>query len=522
MKVKAIIILFMGLFCISSVHADYSDMNKTLEGYTPPPYYSDALTFEIETSPGTAENLENSVDPLLSEIKHLKESYDIAMDSDHEISFISASDSRMVRKIADIVSDQAAVQQYINQNISLPELEIITGMRNPAVLAARSKVKSEAASFTQVMNLDDFLKRYTAYTEDINTKAGPLKMKDGISQKFPFPGLTAINGRVIREQVAVWVEKRKIVEKEVITDMRKAYWDAVYIEQAITITSETIQAFERLKEVATALHNSGKTSYQDTIKINIAVEALKEDLVTLLARKRNISHRICELIDIPSDSVIGKLVVTPPVRKVLPPEDLFSLARTNRQELKAIRHQIGKLQNMVEMAESMIQEPFTLGFSRNEDEAVNTVGSSAGKPSFPEKTMAAMKNNTPVKSLHGIDSPWLAQTRQTLLSLEHLLAEQENVTDRMVREAWYEVDKNIRELDLYENRILSLSKSALDVSTRDYETGSIPFSQAIDSYTSWLKVKLTIVQKQTDLGSATAMLQKIIGTSFDTETVKGF
>ena len=166
------------------------------------------------------------------------------------------------------------------------------------------------------------------------------------------------------------------------------------------------------------------------------------------------------------------------------------------------------------MAESMIQEPFTLSFSTYEDEAINSVGSGADKPSFPEKTMASMKNSTPLKPWYGVDDPWLNQTKQNLLSLNQTLVKQENAADRMVREAWFKVDKDKREFDLYKNRILSLSKSALDVTTREYESGSIPFSQAIGSYTYWLKVKLTISKKQTDLGNSIATLEKMIGTSF--------
>ena len=206
--------------------------------------------------------------------------------------------------------------------------------------------------------------------------------------------------------------------------------------------------------------------------------------------------------------------VTKPDKKIPNPEELFPLARQNRQELKVIQHQISKVENMIEMAESMVQEPFTLGFSSYEDEAVNTVGTEASKSSFPEKTMAAMKNGSPLKPWYGIDDPWLRGTRQNLLSLKQTLVKQENATDRMVREAWFLVDKNRRELELYKNKILSLSKSALDVSTREYESGSIPFSQAIDSYTSWLKVKLNIAKKQTGLGSSIANLEKMVGTSF--------
>jgi hypothetical protein len=49
------------------------------------------------------------------------------------------------------------------------------------------------------------------------------------------------------------------------------------------------------------------------------------------------------------------------------------------------------------------------------------------------------------------------------------------------------------------------------VSTREYETGSIPFSQAIGSYTDWLKAKLAIAQKTKDLGISFTALETVVG-----------
>ena len=113
-----------------------------------------------------------------------------------------------------------------------------------------------------------------------------------------------------------------------------------------------------------------------------------------------------------------------------------------------------------------------------------------------------------------MDDPWLNQTRQKLLGLKQTLIKEENATDSLIQEAWVDVDKNKRELKLFEDLILSLSKSALDVSTREYESSTIPFSEAIDSYTSWLNVKLLIAKKQKDLGIAIAKLEWITGKSF--------
>jgi outer membrane protein TolC len=268
------------------------------------------------------------------------------------------------------------------------------------------------------------------------------------------------------------------------------------------IKSDTINAFKRLKEVAETLYRSGKTSFQDVVKININIEILNEDLVTLTGQRQNIAIRLLELLNLPRQTRVGQVVAAPVPERPMTAEQLYPLAEKYRPELRVIHHGIRRLENMIELSESMIQGPSTLGFSTFND-------------TFPTKTMAAMANNSPIKPWYGVEDPWLNQTRQTLLSLRQTLVQEENATIRMVRQAWFDLDRAHRELHLYSQRILPLSKSALDVSTGEYESGSIPFSQAIDAYTTWLGVKLAIAQRQTDIGIYTAILEKIVGKTSD-------
>ena len=486
--------LALSTLALSPLYADYSKMNETLENYTPPEYFKDSLNFKTQENRPDMTTGKNLTAVLVG-IENMKLEYEKKISKGNEILFMSDFDSKLFSQLVKISQDKEAVKKIISYNLILDEIEILSALRNPAILSAQKKVKAEIESFNQVMDLDANLEQYSAFTEGINTKIGPLKMKDSIKKKYPFPGLTSLKGQIIAQQVAALVGKLDIARKDVITQIRKAYWDIVFVEQSIKITTETIDAFNRLSGVATALYKSGKTSYQDIIKINIKSEILKEDIITLSSKKRTIQVKLLGLLNLPLDVKIGSIVLNDPYKRIANPDDLYPLARQNRQELKVIHHKISKIQHMIEMSESMIQEPFTLNFSSYEDEAVNMVGTGAVKPGFQEKTMASMKNNSPLKPWYGIDDPWLNQTKQKLLSLKQTLVKQKNAADRMVREAWFLVDKNTRELDLYKKRILPLSKSALDVTTREYEAGSIPFSQAIDSYTYWLKVKLTIAKK---------------------------
>jgi outer membrane protein TolC len=77
------------------------------------------------------------------------------------------------------------------------------------------------------------------------------------------------------------------------------------------------------------------------------------------------------------------------------------------------------------------------------------------------------------------------------------------------------LDRAKREETLYAEGIVDLSKAALEVSTRGYETGMVSFADVIDSYSNWLKAHLALVRKQSDLGMARAELEEAVGASWE-------
>jgi len=92
------------------------------------------------------------------------------------------------------------------------------------------------------------------------------------------------------------------------------------------------------------------------------------------------------------------------------------------------------------------------------------------------------------------------------------LEKAERVTDRMVQEAWFALDRAIRETKLYRDKVAELSRSALEVSTRGYESGSVGFADVMASHTNWLHVRQTLSRKQRDIGVARADMVQVLGT----------
>ncbi len=513
--------LLVTLSLTTLVFANYNELTKDLEAYVPPIFVIDSIS-SGGTAVETKEDLGSQQSPAFDDLKNtLEKDHRNATRSPLNIPFLKDINTESLKRLKRIATQKDILLKHLGQELVIGDIEVFAALRNPAVLSAQKYVTAEIESFNQVLNLERSLSQFSAFTEDLNPKAGPLKMKDAIGLKTPYPGVGALKGQVVNHQVNILKEKKQIAQKKAITDIRKAFWKFVFIDTAQKIDKETIEALKRLKTVATSLYKAGKTSFQDIIKINIKIAILNEDLVTLIEQKKNSRKRILEILDLPQGHALGTPVFKLPSKKIDSPMVLYPIARENRPELKVIRQTLKKTQKMMEMAASMIQSDFTMNLSLNEDAAIKTIGTDAPQTAFKQKTMAAMKNNLPTRPWYGIDDPWLKQTKEKLKGLEYNLIYAENATDRMIREAWFKVDKSNRERLLYEQQILDLSTSALQVSTREYESGAIAFSQAIGSYMDWLKVQLTIAKKQMEFGIERSNLEQLLGMSLSYKNNKG-
>jgi len=176
-----------------------------------------------------------------------------------------------------------------------------------------------------------------------------------------------------------------------------------------------------------------------------------------------------------------------------------------------MRAMLGKMERMVEMAETMIQPAFTQNYSLFTDEAVLQAGSAGMKPTFATTVSPARGKGLPKNAWFGTRDTYLRETRRKLDALKAELADAEARTRVMVRMGWFELDRARRERSLYKDRLLELSQTSLDVSTRAYESGGVSFADVISSYTGWLDVNLASQRRNSDVGVARAELERRVG-----------
>jgi len=512
MNPKIIIILWLTFWIIDPALAGYRDLKNEYDSYGPPAYFTDQFRPAPESQQPDADELSGAEQQRLEE---MKAGWERTLKIDGNEAAFLVPDSGLVEYLKPAQTDAAAAADAVKDIYSLKHLETLALLRNSGVKAAENRFRGSLEAFTQVSALDQILRKYTAFTEDLMTGVGPMKGKEPMRTKFPFPGVSALKGQIVHQQVLAESESLEISRRDVVTDVRMAYWNLVYLIRSKRITADMCELLKHIEAVANARYEAGKTSYQDVMKIRINRKILEEELTTLAERQRNVESKIREIINLPADAALGSPDMILPPAEIPPLDRLYDMARDRRQELRRQRSMVGKTERMIAMAETMILPSYTMNFSLYEDEAVNMTGSLAKKDAFPVQTEAATGAGLPRMPWYGVEDAYLRETRQKLDALKADLNNAEVSTLTMVRSAWFELDRAQRETNLYHNDIVHLSRSALEVSARGYESGKVSFADVIDSYMTWLRANLMLARNQSDLGVARAKLEQFVGVSFD-------
>lgn len=490
-------------------YAGYRDLKKALDAYTPPSYYQDrSVSDKGKTDDASAEDFSKAK----SRIAEMKSRWEKSLTAETEAAASFRFAPEDLARLKGAATDKNIALKSLSGTYPLKTLELLTLIRNPNIRAAEDRFRAALERFSQVAALDEILRRYTAFTEGVMTGVGPMKGKDPVALKFPFPGVLSLKGEIVNQEVFAEKESLDVVRRNAVARIRITFWRLIYILKAGKTTSEMVDLLRYLEAVASTRYEAGKTSYQDVIKVRINRETLEEDLVTLGEKRRNLESVIREILYLSPKDPLGMPKMERLPGKMPSPDALYPVAQKQRQELRRLRFRIQKMALLIEMAETMILPPYTLNLSLYEDEAVRRVGSSAGKAPFPVSTEASRGAGLPKKPWYGTQDAYLRETRQKLSALKNDLREAEAATNTMVRNAWFKLDRAQRENTLYRESVVKLSKSALDVSTRGYESGKVSFADVIDSYTIWLKASLALERNRSDVGIAWAELERTTGT----------
>jgi hypothetical protein len=263
MNRKIITALWLSLWIVYPANAGYRDLINEYDSYQPPAYFEDQLRPRPERKKPV---VDKDFSMEIERIESMKTDWKKALTIGVEKGAFFRPDPALFDSLKPAGNDTGAAADYVKRSYSLRGLEILALLRNPGIKAAEYRFRAAIEAFSQVTALDEILREYTAFTEDLMTGVGPMKGKEPMRTKFPFPGVLGLKGQIVNQQVRAERESLEAARRDAIVEVGKAYWNLVYVIRAKRITTEMLKLLKRLEQVANTRYEAGKTSYQDVIK----------------------------------------------------------------------------------------------------------------------------------------------------------------------------------------------------------------------------------------------------------------
>ncbi|MBI5445244.1 MAG: TolC family protein [Deltaproteobacteria bacterium] len=501
--------------------AGRGDLRREIDAYEPPAFYRSALTPPVhESRPGEASA--DDFEAQRAKLQAARAAWQRALEETprERPAFFTPEPARLERLRAAAETPEATARA-LSAGFALEDLEVLALLRNRAVQTKEREFRAALEAYAQVENLDTILRRYSTFTAGLMGAVGGREDPGAIAARFPFPGVLALKGEVAEQEVKAAWEELEIARRRAVTGARRAYWELLYTHDARESMTRMLDLMENLRSATTSRYEAGQTSYQDLIRVGIEQEKTREELVTMGRMQGNMESEIRELVALAPDFAIGLPARHHGAGGVPALDGLNRAALEKRQELRRMRAMVGKMERMIEMQETMIYPPYSLGLSLRDPNEISRVGKAGGMggeagggdPSFPTTTSASMGEGLPKMPWFGLEDAYLRETRQKLAAQRKELEMEELATVLGVRQAWFKLDKAVREGGLYEDRVRVLTESALEASNRGYSTGKVMFADVIEAYTGWLNVRLSTARARADAGIARAGLEEAVGGS---------
>ena len=369
-------------------------------------------------------------------------------------------------------------------------------------------MRSKLEQYSQVSYLDDVLLQYNAFTKQLMTTVGKPRQKEMMAMKYPFPDGLAVKGRIVTEDVRVAERDVDVAIRDVVTAARVAYYDYLFVDEAIRINREGQDLLEQMTYTAQAMLGVGIGKYHSVIMAQVELARLADGMLTLEQQRETIVARLNTLLDRRADAPLGP--ASPPADDDVAAslDELYAAGIKGSQELQKQRLMIARMGLMIEMATRMAYPDFTLGASYFEDRMKLSSGTRPMPPTFQTQRTPDLAN----ASTFATGTAYVREVEVRLAAMEEMLAGMTNMTELAIRKHHFGMDRARRSIALHRHSLLPQALQALDATSTAYQTAEAGFVTLLDAQRTLLGVQLGEQAALRDYRTHLAELDKALGS----------
>lgn len=379
--------------------------------------------------------------------------------------------------------------------------------QNPDIHAARRQVEAAALRVPQAASLEDPMLEVNPFLAPMQMGEMEQVIQMGVSQQLPWFGKRRTRTHVAAQGAERARAELAATELAVIEQVKIAYYELYFVQQAILIREADRELLRGLLELAAARFRVGQVSQQDVLRAELELLELENQLVQLRQEFETAQARLARRLHVSPETPVRALEQLPPQQF---PDDihrLYEQAIAARPELHAQLADVMRERHSVDLARldyfpnvrlsgmwmGMAMPEHGMNDSPDTDNAF-LLGVGVNLPIYRKRLDAGLQE---------------AEARVASSARQYdSLCDQ---TQEEVKDLFSQIQGQQELLRLLREEIVPKAEQTLEVSLRAYEVGDVSFLQLVDNWRQLLRYQLSATRLEAQLHQSLARLERAVG-----------
>ena len=384
--------------------------------------------------------------------------------------------------------------------------------QNPAIREAAARYRAALQLVPQVRELPDPMVTFTQALRSVETRVGPQRQTLMLSQAFPWFGTLALREQVAVQAAAAQYHRYVVRQREVIADVKQAFYNLAYVDMAVAITEEERFLLEHYEQLAQARFATGQGLQQGVIRLQAEITKVINRLELLNRQRLTLAARVNTLRNEPPERLVPRLGALTLPQVTLDLDRLYTMGDQHGPDLQAAVALIERSERAIALAQKAFWPTVTVGVGYQ----------SIGGRADPTGRLTPPPDNgkNPLTLSFGATVPLrrsriragVEQANEELVAQHESYARMRNEMEFSVRDAVIRLQTLRDQIDLFEQVLIPQAEETVRATEAAYETAQLGVLDLLDSERMRLDVRLINARYYADYLVALAQLERAIGT----------
>jgi outer membrane protein TolC len=356
-----------------------------------------------------------------------------------------------------------------------------TAMNNSGLRATFESWRAAMEQIPQAAALDDPKFTFSYFVrEEMEHSNSPREQDYILTQMFPWFGKLAARTDAAAAQAQAAQHRYEAARVKLVYQTSSVFYEFAYLAKAVDVAKDNLELTKHFEQVAREKYRTAEGSHPDVVRAQIELATMEDDVISMTRMRRPIVAQLNAVMNQPTDRDLPwpKQDEFKPID--VKPDIIAGQIRSANPELSAMSQQILASRKMEDLARKRYWPDVELGI---EIDNMPNRGSGMQNP-----VMAMISINLPIWTDSYNAGVKQAQAMTAMAQRDKRQAEFDLVAQ--AEQVMFELDDNLRKIQLYRDVLIPKAKEMVGVSEQAYRTNTIDFMSLIDAQQKLLAFQL--------------------------------